>query len=76
MRAFTREELKQYDGRDGIAYIAYDGRVYDVSSSFQWQKGVHQVSHRAGRDLTDALKKAPHAADVLEKFPVVGELEG
>ena len=74
MRVFTREELKQYDGRDGIAYVAYAGKVYDVSPSFLWQKGVHQVSHHAGCDLTDALKEAPHGADVLEKFPVVGEL--
>jgi len=75
MRVFTQEELKRYDGRDGTSYVAYNGRVYDVSSSFQWQKGIHQVSHRAGGDLTDALKKAPHAADILEKFPVVGELK-
>ncbi len=76
MRAFTREELKQYDGRSGIAYVAYAGKVYDVSPSFQWQKGVHQVSHHAGCDLTDVLKKAPHGADILEKFPVVGEFKG
>jgi predicted heme/steroid binding protein len=76
MRVFTQEELKRYDGRDGTSYVAYKGKVYDVSKSFQWQKGVHQVSHRAGRDLTDALKKAPHASDILEKFPVVGELKG
>jgi predicted heme/steroid binding protein len=74
MRAFTKEELKKYDGKGGIAYVAYDGKVYDVSQSFQWQKGVHQVIHHAGCDLTNALKQAPHGADMLEKFPIVGEL--
>jgi hypothetical protein len=35
MRVFTREELKKYDGSQGIAYVAYMGRVYDISNSFQ-----------------------------------------
>ena len=30
--------------------------------------------HRAGYDVTDAFERAPHGADVLLKFPVVGEL--
>jgi predicted heme/steroid binding protein len=30
MRVFTREELKRYDGRQGIVYVAYNGKVYDV----------------------------------------------
>jgi predicted heme/steroid binding protein len=74
MRVFTREELKKYDGRQGIVYVAYMGKVYDVSRSFQWQKGVHQVIHHAGGDLTRALKQAPHEPDRLFKFPVVGTL--
>jgi len=74
MRVFTLEELKGYDGSHGIAYVAYKGKVYDVSGSFQWQKGVHQIRHRAGRDLTRALKDAPHLPDLLLKFPVVGTL--
>ncbi len=74
MRVFTREELKRYDGSNGIAYVACAGKVYDVSNSFHWQRGIHQVTHYAGCDLTDALKQAPHGADMLEKFPVVGEL--
>ncbi len=76
MRVFTKEELKKYDGSNGIAYVAYAGNVYDVSHSFHWKKGVHQVTHYAGCDLTDALKQAPHGADRLEKFPIVGELVG
>jgi predicted heme/steroid binding protein len=76
MRVFTREGLKKYDGSNAVAYVAYAGKVYDVSRSFHWRKGIHQVSHYAGCDLTDALKQAPHGADMLEKFPIVGKLVG
>ncbi len=76
MRKFTRTELGRYDGKNGApAYIAYQGRVYDVSTSFLWQEGKHQVLHHAGVDLTDALALAPHGADLLERFPVIGVLE-
>jgi len=74
MRIFTKEELKKYDGRNGLVYVAYGGKVYDVSPSFLWKKGVHQVIHKAGCDLTEALKQAPHGADMLERFRIVGEL--
>jgi len=74
MRVFTKEELRKYDGSSGIAYVAYRGKVYDVSHSFHWKKGVHQVTHYAGRDLTKALEKAPHGSDMLDRFPVLGEL--
>jgi len=74
MRVFTKEELRKYDGSGGIAYIEYAGKVYDVSHSFHWKKGIHQVTHYAGCDLTDALRQAPHGADMLERFPIVGEL--
>jgi len=75
MRRLTKEELAQYNGKDGApAYIAYEGKVYDVSHSFLWQKGRHQVLHTAGIDLTTELDAAPHGADMLERFPVIGML--
>jgi predicted heme/steroid binding protein len=43
-----------------------------VSASFLWKDGVHQVVHRAGVDLTNALEQAPHGEDFLERFPLVG----
>jgi predicted heme/steroid binding protein len=73
-KTFTRDELRKYDGRSGVSYIAFRNKVYDVSRSFQWRKGIHQVIHRAGCDLTEELKQAPHGSDILKKFPVVGEL--
>ena len=74
MRVLTKEELIKYDGSNGLAYVAYEGKVYDVSQSFHWKGGIHQVTHHAGCDLTYALKQAPHGFDMLEKFPIVGEL--
>ena len=74
MRIFAKEELGKYDGRDGIVYVAYNDKVYDISKSYHWRRGIHQVVHHAGNDLTDVLPKAPHGADVLDKFPIVGEL--
>lgn len=75
MKVFTEEELSRYNGRNGNpAYIAYKGRVYNVSDSFLWKDGTHQVLHSAGMDLTDAIEQAPHGGYTLEKFPVIGIL--
>ena len=74
MRIFTKEELRKYDGSKGIAYVACKGKVYDLSQSFLWKRGIHQVVHHAGCDLTEALKEAPHGPAMLERFPIVGEL--
>jgi predicted heme/steroid binding protein len=75
MRRFTRDELRQYTGRDGMpALIAYEGKVYDVSASFLWRDGRHQALHLAGADLTADLAEAPHGDELLEPFPVVGVL--
>lgn len=71
----THRELGQFDGRDGApAYVAYEKRIYDVSKSFLWMKGSHLGVHHAGRDLTERMKEAPHGAEQLEKFPVIGYL--
>jgi predicted heme/steroid binding protein len=77
MKEFSKEELARYDGKNGRpAYAAYKGKVYDLSGSFLWHDGSHQVLHDAGVDLTDAMEQAPHGGDVLEKFPLVGRLRG
>ena len=74
MRVFTLEELKKYDGSQGIAYVAYQGKVYDVSKSYQWKRGIHQIRHYAGCDLSLTMKQAPHTPDLLFRFPVIGQL--
>ena len=74
-KGFTREELKNYDGKDGRpAYIAHKGKVYDVSGDFLWMDGEHQSEHTAGRDLTLEMAFAPHLEDVLERVKQVGFL--
>jgi predicted heme/steroid binding protein/uncharacterized membrane protein len=73
---FGSEELKKYDGQDGRpAYLAYQGKVYDVSDSQKWKNGLHMNRHRAGQDQTTDLQAAPHEPDVLERFPQVGILK-
>ncbi|MCD6529498.1 cytochrome B5 [Candidatus Bathyarchaeota archaeon] len=75
MRKFTKKDLAQYDGRNGKpVYVGYKGKVYDLSNSFLWRDGKHQAFHRAGADLTEALKRAPHTKEFIKKFPVVGIL--
>ena len=74
MRVFTKKELEKYDGSNSITYIACYGKVYDVSNSYHWRKGLHHVTHKAGHDLSAAIKSAPHGLDLLNKFPIVGEL--
>jgi predicted heme/steroid binding protein len=75
MHWFTPAELSHYNGRDGVpAYVAYAGEVYDVTRSFLWQGGRHQALHTAGIDLTGSLNEAPHGADLLARFPVIGRL--
>jgi len=75
MKMFTEEDLAKHNGKNGRpAYVSYKGKVYDVSASFLWKDGKHQVLHNAGADLTEALKEAPHSGDLLGKFPVVGTL--
>ncbi len=74
-RKFTLEELKQFDGRDGRpAYIAYNGKVYDVTDDFLWVSGDHQGQHEAGKDLSDEMMYAPHKEEVLDRIKQIGVL--
>jgi predicted heme/steroid binding protein len=74
-RVFTVEELASFDGKDGRpAYVAFKGKVYDVSDSAMWDTGEHEDEHSAGRDLTDDLDFAPHDDYVFDNVPMVGAL--
>lgn len=71
-----REELKKHDGKEGrSAYIAYNGKIYDVTQSKYWKNGTHMLRHKAGEDLTEFLKLAPHGIEVFEGFKEVDVLE-
>ncbi len=75
LRVFTPTQLASFDGRAGRpAYIACLGLVYDVTDSFLWKGGRHQVLHDAGRDLTNDLRSAPHGPDLFDRVPLVGKL--
>jgi predicted heme/steroid binding protein/uncharacterized membrane protein len=72
---FTIAELKEFDGKDGRpAYVAFRGKVYDVSNSRLWGKGMHAGRHAAGLDSTESMMNAPHGEEVFARFEVVGEL--
>jgi predicted heme/steroid binding protein/uncharacterized membrane protein len=71
----TPEELQHFDGKENKpAFFAYNGKVFDVSSSRLWKGGTHFKKHSAGNDLTDILKTAPHGDEKILQMPEVGEL--
>jgi predicted heme/steroid binding protein/uncharacterized membrane protein len=74
-RRFTRKELREFSGEEGRpTYVAFKGKVYDVSNSRLWTGGKHEGRHAAGDDLTESILSAPHGEEALVKFQVVGEL--
>ena len=77
LKKFTLEELEKCDGKEGRpAYVAYKGKVYDISENGMWDDGDHMGIHEAGQDLTEDMEDAPHEEDNILDMPVVGELEG
>jgi len=71
----TPEELQHFDGKENKpAFFAYNGKVFDVSSSKLWKDGTHFKKHSAGNDLTDVLKTAPHGEEKILQMPEVGKL--
>jgi predicted heme/steroid binding protein len=72
---YTKSQLALRNGQDKPEiWVAFEGRIYDVSASKLWRKGKH-YEHWAGQDLTDELKDAPHSQQVFEKFSVIGLLK-
>jgi len=72
----TLQELTQNDGKDGKpAWIAYKGKVYDVTESSFWMEGEHMGMHTAGKDLTDDLEMAPHKDEPFSRIKYVADLE-
>ena len=76
MTEIKPDELEKYDGKNGNpAYIAHQGKVYDVTKSAKWKGGMHMLRHHAGGDLTAEIAAAPHGVEVLKRYPQVGVLE-
>jgi predicted heme/steroid binding protein len=77
-KKFTVNELEEYDGKNGKPiYIAYQGKVYNVSKSGFWGSGDHLGGHQAGKDLTEEMELAPHKEEVFERKNVklIGRLQ-
>jgi predicted heme/steroid binding protein/uncharacterized membrane protein len=71
----TLDDLAAYDGKEGRpAYFACAGKVYDATQSNLWKQGTHMGRHRAGNDLTEALKLAPHDEEKVTAMAAVGKL--
>ena len=69
---FTADTLSAYNGKKGKpAYIAIDGKVYDVGAIVNWVGGFHH-GYQAGKDLTKAFASSPHTKSILSKAKLVG----
>lgn len=76
MKEIDPKELSKFNGEKGKPiYIAYQGKVFDVTKSKLWQGGVHMNRHRAGHDLTTDIQAAPHGPEVLDRYPQVAGLK-
>lgn len=73
-RKFSLEELSRFDGKEGRpAYVAYAGKVYEVTDAYLWIDGNH-MGHDAGKDLTEGMNSSPHGNRVIESIKLVGVL--
>lgn len=74
-QTFTIEELAKYDGKNGNkAYVAIDGKVYDVTNKSEWNGGMHN-GYSAGADMSAVISTAPHGKSILSSLTVVGTLK-
>jgi predicted heme/steroid binding protein len=73
-KEYTLEELAEYNGKNGKAYIAYQGQVYNVSDNDLWKNGSHKGCN-AGTDLTGKMDQTPHRAEILKGYSIVGTLK-
>ncbi|MEI7979073.1 MAG: cytochrome b5 domain-containing protein [Bacteroidota bacterium] len=74
MQTYSKSQLALRNGQDkDEIWVAYKGKIYDVTKSRLWRKGQH-YEHWAGQDLTDELADAPHLDTVFDKFNCIGDL--
>ncbi|HYA14622.1 MAG TPA: DUF2231 domain-containing protein [Syntrophales bacterium] len=76
MKEIDPESLAELNGQTGKpAYIAYRGKVFNVSGSKLWKEGFHMKLHHAGTDLSAEFDAAPHGEEVFERYPQVAILK-
>jgi len=72
MKIFTAQDLKENNGVDGKPiYLAFQGKVYDLTNALLWQGGVHE-GHSVGVMVIEDLNEAPHGPELLQSFPIIG----
>lgn len=75
LQIISRRKLSLHNGQEKpLVWIAYKGKVYDVTASRLWRNGKH-YEHWAGQDLTAELADAPHTSSVFERYECIGILE-
>lgn len=76
MKVFTKEELSKFNGKNGQpAYIAVDGKVYDVTDVKPWKGGAHN-GYIAGKEYSNEIKNvSPHGTKVLAGLKQIGYLK-
>jgi predicted heme/steroid binding protein len=69
-------DLSMYNGKNGMkAYVAVEGKIYDVTYSKRWKNGNHMNKHSAGEELTyEIIKFSPHGMKKLDNVFKIGYL--
>ena len=68
---YLKLTLAKYNGQNGNpAYIAVNGKVYDVTNVAKWQGGVHK-GYTAGVDYTNVIGNY-HDLSILDGLNIVG----
>ncbi|HVO68030.1 MAG TPA: DUF2231 domain-containing protein [Syntrophales bacterium] len=76
MKEIDPESLAELNGQNGKpVYIAYRGKVFNVTGSKLWSGGLHMKRHRAAQDLSAEFGEAPHGEEVFERYPQVAILK-
>lgn len=74
VKAMTLTEIAKYDGQNGNApYVVVNGLVYDQSGIEPWKSGEHKGG-KAGTDITDKIKNAPHGLSVFNKREPIAKI--
>jgi predicted heme/steroid binding protein len=68
-KSMSATQLKAFDGKNGHkAYVALNGKVYDVTNIDEWKDGKHYKGMVAGTDLTPYISQSPHGANIVKEL--------